>query len=113
MPVPAGAGDDDLAQRDVIGAGVHAQQVPQEWRAGLAPKARQVDPAGGVTVLQRQLPVGIRPRASTGIRYVVGSYDLGRHAAPPLSATRLVRQRLSDEGKDRPLGPGFLHNTVG
>jgi len=43
---------------------------------------------------------------------VVGSYDLGRHAATPLGATRLVRQRLSDEGKSRPLGPGFLDSSV-
>jgi hypothetical protein len=43
---------------------------------------------------------------------VVGSYDLGRHAATPLGATWLVRQRLSDEGKSRPLGPGFLDSSV-
>jgi hypothetical protein len=43
---------------------------------------------------------------------VVGSYDLGRHAATPLGATRLVRQRLSNEGKSRPLGPGFLDSSV-
>jgi hypothetical protein len=43
---------------------------------------------------------------------VVGRYDLGGHAAAPLGATRLVRQRLSDEGKSRPLGPGFLDCAV-
>ncbi|HUC27253.1 MAG TPA: hypothetical protein VMA73_31545 [Streptosporangiaceae bacterium] len=43
---------------------------------------------------------------------MVGSYDLGGHAAAPLGATRLVRQRLSDEGKSRPLGPGFLDSSV-
>ncbi|MGO9296011.1 MAG: hypothetical protein ACLP52_19410, partial [Streptosporangiaceae bacterium] len=65
-----------------------------------------------VVVLQGQLSPGIRPRACTGIRYAVGSYDLGRHAAAPLGATRLVRQRLPDEGKSRPLGPGFLDSSV-
>ena len=43
---------------------------------------------------------------------MVGSYDLGRHAATPLGATWLVRSRLSDEGKSRPLGPGFLDSSV-
>ena len=43
---------------------------------------------------------------------MIGSYDLGRHAATPLGATRLVRQRLSNEGKSRPLGPGFLDSSV-
>jgi len=63
-------------------------------------------------VLQSQLSLGIRPRACTGIRYVVGSDDFGRHAAAPLGATRLVRQRLSDEGKSRSLGLGFLDSSV-
>jgi hypothetical protein len=44
---------------------------------------------------------------------VVGSYDLGRHATTPLGTTRLVRQRLSDEGQGIPLGPGFLDSPVG
>jgi hypothetical protein len=43
---------------------------------------------------------------------VVSSYDLGRHAAAPLGATWLVWQRLSDKGKSRPLGPGFLDSSV-
>jgi hypothetical protein len=43
---------------------------------------------------------------------VVGSYDLGRHAATALGATRLVGQWLSDEGKSRPLSPGFLDSPV-
>ncbi|MFI5062856.1 MAG: hypothetical protein ACHP9Z_02590 [Streptosporangiales bacterium] len=43
---------------------------------------------------------------------MVSSYDLGRHAAAPLGATRLVRQRLPDEGKSSPLGPGFLDSSV-
>jgi hypothetical protein len=43
---------------------------------------------------------------------VIRSYDLGRHAAAPLGATWLVRQRLSDEGKNRPLGLGFLDSSV-
>jgi hypothetical protein len=43
---------------------------------------------------------------------MVGSYDLGRNAAAPLGATRLVRQRLPDKGKSRPLGPGFLDGSV-
>jgi hypothetical protein len=44
---------------------------------------------------------------------MVGSDDLGRHAAAPLGPTRLVRQRLPDEGKSRPFGPGFLDSSVG
>ena len=44
---------------------------------------------------------------------MVGSYDLGRHAAAPLGATWLVRQRLSDQGKSMPLGLGFLDSSVG
>jgi hypothetical protein len=43
---------------------------------------------------------------------VVGSYDLGRNAATPLGATRLVRQWLSHENKSRPLGLGFLDSSV-
>jgi hypothetical protein len=43
---------------------------------------------------------------------VVGSYDLGGHAAAPFGAARLVRQRLPDEGKSRPLGPGFLDSSI-
>jgi hypothetical protein len=43
---------------------------------------------------------------------VVGSYDLVRHAATSLGATRLVRQWLADEGKSGPLGPGFLDGPV-
>jgi hypothetical protein len=43
---------------------------------------------------------------------VVGSYDLGRHTATPLGATRLVRQWLADEGKSGPFGPGFLDTPV-
>jgi len=43
---------------------------------------------------------------------VVGSYDLARHATTPLGATRLVWQRLSDEGKSRALGPGFLDSSA-
>jgi len=43
---------------------------------------------------------------------VVRSYDLDRHAAAPLGATRLVRQWLSDEDKSRPLGLGFLDSPV-
>jgi len=42
---------------------------------------------------------------------MVGRYDLGRHTAAPLGATRLVRQRLPDEGKSRPFGPGFLDSS--
>jgi hypothetical protein len=65
-----------------------------------------------IIVLQGQLSLGIRPRTCAGIRYAVGSYDLSRHAAPPLGATRLVRQRPADEGKSGPLGPGFLDGPV-
>jgi len=43
---------------------------------------------------------------------MVGSYDLGRDAAAPLGATRLVRQGLPDEGKSGPIGPGFLDSSV-
>lgn len=78
----------------------------------LAAKGRKVHRACRVIVLQGQFSLGIRPRAYTGIRYVVGSYGLGRHAATPLGATWLVRQRLSDEGKSRPFGPGFLDSSV-
>jgi hypothetical protein len=67
----------------------------QEWHVrafpALATKDRQVHWARCIIVLQGQLSPGIRPRACTEIRYVVGSYDLGRHAATPLGATWLVR----------------------
>ena len=43
---------------------------------------------------------------------MLGSYDLGGHAATPLGATWLVRQRLSDKGKSGPLGPGLLDCSV-
>jgi hypothetical protein len=43
---------------------------------------------------------------------VIGRYDLGRYAATPLGATWPVRQRLSDEGKNGPLGLGFLDSSV-
>jgi hypothetical protein len=43
---------------------------------------------------------------------VVGSYDLGRHAAAPLGASRLVLQRLSDESESSPLGPRFLDSSI-
>jgi hypothetical protein len=43
---------------------------------------------------------------------VVGGYDLGRHAATPLGATWLVRQRLPYEGKSRPLGSGLLDGSA-
>ncbi|MGD0685882.1 MAG: hypothetical protein ABSA03_12295 [Streptosporangiaceae bacterium] len=43
---------------------------------------------------------------------MIGRYDLGRNAATPLGATWPVRQRLSDEGQDRSLGPGFLDRSV-
>jgi catechol 2,3-dioxygenase-like lactoylglutathione lyase family enzyme len=78
----------------------------------LAASDRQVHRARGVIVLQGQLAQGIRPRAVTGIRNVVGSYDLGRHAATPLGASWLVGQRLSDEDKIIPLRPGFLDSSV-
>jgi hypothetical protein len=80
--------------------------------AALIAKDRQVHRACCIIVLQGQLSLGIRPRACTGIRYVIGSYDLGRHTATPLGTAWLVRQRLSDEGKNRPLGPGFLESSV-
>jgi len=43
---------------------------------------------------------------------VIGGYDLARHAATALGATRLVWQRLSDESQSRPLGPGFLDSAA-
>jgi hypothetical protein len=43
---------------------------------------------------------------------VIGSYDLGRHTATPLGTAWLVRQRFADEGKNSPLGPGFLDSSV-
>jgi hypothetical protein len=65
-----------------------------------------------VIVLQGELSLRIRPRAGAGIRDAVGRYELGRRAAAPLGATRLVRQRPSDQGKGRPLGLGFLDSSV-
>ena len=90
----------------------HTRNSRCEPFAALTTKGRQVHRAGRVIVLQGQLSLGMRPRACTGIRYVIGSYDLGRHAATPLSATWLVRQRRSDEGESRALGPGFLDSSV-
>ena len=78
----------------------------------LTAKDHQVHPACCIVVLQGQLSPGIRPRAYTGIRHAIRSYDLGRHAAAPLGATWLVRQRLSDEGKNKPLGLGLLDSSV-
>ena len=43
---------------------------------------------------------------------MIGSYDLGRHTATPLGTARLVRQRLADQGKNSPLGPGLLDGSV-
>lgn len=43
---------------------------------------------------------------------MIGSYDLGRHTATPLGTAWLVRQWLSEEGKNGPLGPGFLDSPV-
>jgi hypothetical protein len=44
---------------------------------------------------------------------MVGGYDLGGYATAPLGTAWLVRQRLSDEGKGRSLGLGFLDCPVG
>jgi len=44
---------------------------------------------------------------------MVGSYDLGRYAAPALRATGLVRQGLPDDGKRRAFRPDFLDSAVG
>jgi hypothetical protein len=68
--------------------------------------------AGCVVVLQRQLSLGIRPRARTGIRHVVGSDDLRRHAATPFGPAWLVREGLPDQGKSGPLGSGFLDSSA-
>lgn len=43
---------------------------------------------------------------------MVGGYDLGRNAAPPLGPIWVVRERLSDEGEGAPLGSGFLDRSV-
>ncbi len=43
---------------------------------------------------------------------MLGRYDLSGHAAAPLGAAWLVRQRLSDQGKGRPFGLGFLDSSV-
>jgi len=43
---------------------------------------------------------------------MVGNYDLGWNATPALGPAGLIRQRLSDEGKSSPLGPGFLHGSI-
>src|SRR6266436_5940219 len=88
-------------------------QVWQETAfAALTTKDRQVLRACCIIVLQGQLSLGVRPRAGTGIRYALGSYDLGRHATTPLGATWPVRQRVSDKGKSRTLGLGFLDSSV-
>src|SRR6266581_1921390 len=88
----------------------------QEWHvqafAALIAKDRQVHRACCIIVLQGQLSLGIRPRACTGIRCAIGSYDLGRRTATPLGTAWLIRQRLSDKGKNKPLGPGFLDSSA-
>src|SRR5215475_7052169 len=43
---------------------------------------------------------------------MVGRYDLGGDAAPPLSATRLVRQGLPDDGKGRAFRSDFLNSAA-
>ena len=43
---------------------------------------------------------------------MLGRYDLGGDAATPLGATGLIRQRPANEGKVRPLGPGFLDSPA-
>ena len=43
---------------------------------------------------------------------MVGGYDLRGDAAAPLGTARLVRERLSDEGKSSPLGPGLLDGSA-
>jgi hypothetical protein len=79
---------------------------------GLAGQALGMHRAGGVVVLERQLPLGVRPRAGAGIGYAVSSYDFGRHAAAPLGAAGLVRERQPDDGQRRPLGLDFLDRSV-
>src|SRR3984957_1033735 len=91
-------------ERSRNGIGALSESVTMDFR---------VHPAGGVVVLQGQLSAGIRPRAGTGIGYMVGRDDLGRHAAAALGATRLVGQRLSDEGKGSSLGLGLLDCPAG
>lgn len=86
--------------------------MPRAAFPALAAATRQVYGAGCVVVLEGQLSLRIRPGACTGIGHAVGADDLGRHAATPLSATRLVRQGFSDQGKSRPLGPSLLHSSV-
>jgi hypothetical protein len=44
---------------------------------------------------------------------MLGSYDFGRYAAPPLRASRLVRQGLPDHGKGRALRSDLLNNAAG
>jgi hypothetical protein len=43
---------------------------------------------------------------------MLGSYDFGRYAAPPLRATGLVRQGLPDDGEGRALRSDFLNNAA-
>lgn len=44
---------------------------------------------------------------------MLGRYDFGRHAAPALCATGLIRQGPSDDGKGRALRSDFLNCAVG
>jgi hypothetical protein len=44
---------------------------------------------------------------------MLGSYDFGRHAAPPLRVTGLIRQGPPDDGKGTALSSDFLNNAVG
>jgi hypothetical protein len=78
----------------------------------LTAKDLRVHLACCVVMLQGELSLGVRPGARTRIRYVLGSYDLGRHAATPFSATGLVRQRPSDQGQNGSLSLGFLDSSV-
>jgi hypothetical protein len=44
---------------------------------------------------------------------MLGSYDFGRYAAPPLRATGLVRQGLPYDDEGRALRSYFLDSAVG
>jgi hypothetical protein len=69
--------------------------------------------ASRIIVLQSQLSLCISPRAGTRIWYSLSRYNLAGHPAATLGSARLVGQRLTDEGKIHPLGPGLLNSPVG
>jgi hypothetical protein len=96
MPFPQLAvvaeGDLPTGERWAVKAGGTAEDYyTLRAFAALTAEDRPVHRACCMIMLQGQLSLRIRPGARAGIRYAIGSYDLGRHAATPLGATWLVR----------------------